>query len=234
MFSCLAEYHNITLVIYTGPRDPSWIISSESPKYPEIQALLLQARNSGFVYPHICLPPKTGYKGYIVEDSAGEQVIVGPETVQLQLLLLDTMPSNLPLTPSFRQRIRSEISSGTVIADCPSVARHKRFAPKYQPGLWNGENVRKNNNCYNYATTMITNTKAQPGQGSEPPKIARTVAAAVMIAAMRDGMELLNPHPGPNDPVPKAPKGDRHLVALVWDDGKQLTKMTSLLDLLYE
>jgi len=165
----------------------------------------------------------------------GEQVIVGPETVQLQLLLLDTMPGDLPLTPSSRQHIRSEISSGTVTADCPSSARRKRFAPKYQPGLWNGENVRRNNNCYNYASTLITNTYAQPGQGSEPPEIPGTVAAAVMIAAIRDGMELLNPHPGPNDPVPKAPKGDRHLVALVWDDSKQLNSSTFYwVDILYQ
>ncbi|NLI41134.1 MAG: RHS repeat-associated core domain-containing protein, partial [Caldisericales bacterium] len=37
--------------------------------------------------------------------------------------------------------------------------------PAFQPELWNDdENIREENNCYNYVTDTITNTRAQPGE----------------------------------------------------------------------
>lgn len=39
--------------------------------------------------------------------------------------------------------------------------------PKYEPGKWNDNNgIQFNNNCYNYACNIQTNTYAQPGEAS--------------------------------------------------------------------
>lgn len=60
--------------------------------------------------------------------------------------------------------------------------------PPYNPSKWNNDpNIRRNNNCYNYANDKITNTFAQPGRGSGqqgpyPPSCAVTGAVA-----QRDG-----------------------------------------------
>ena len=143
---------------------------------------------------------------------------MGSETVHLQLLLLDhTMPTNLAPTGNFRQRIRQEIASNTVSEDCPATTRRKRYAPPYRPDRWNNDrNIRRNNNCYNYANIRITNTRAQPGVGSLQ-KYGRITADEVRDAAVRDGMIVLNTAAG--DPVPRAPGGDRHLLALVVERG---------------
>ena len=205
-------------MVYAGLRDPQWEIGPSTYHYEEIITLLLQARDGGYTYQHICIPPKTGYKGFLIEDKSGEELIVGSETVQLQLLLLDhTMPTDLAPTGYFRQRIRSEIISNTVSADCPSTARRKRYAPLYRPDRWNNNlNRRRTNNCYNYANTLITNTFAQPGKGSGQ-QYRRITAEEVRDAAKRDGMIVLDT--AANDPVPAAPNGDRHLVALVVERG---------------
>ena len=202
----------MTLVVYSGLHNPYWqIVPSD-----EILSRLLQARRNGYVYPHICIPPKSGYKGLLVQETYAAEVelIVGPETVQLQLLLFDTMPSSLLPSSYFRQRIRSVIESGFVTEECPASVRRKRYAPPYNPARWNRrESTRRCNNCYNYANTLITNTYVQPGVGSGQPFGAVT-AQEVQAAAVRDGLQVLNPHPGANDPVPGPPAGEDHLVAL--------------------
>lgn len=205
-------------MVYTGLRDPQWRIGPGTYRYQEIISLQLQARRSGYTYQHICIPPETGYKGFLIEGNEGEALIVGSETVHLQLLLLDhTMPTNLAPTGGFRQRIRREITSKTVSEDCLATARRKRHAPPYRPDRWNTDrNIRRNNNCYNYANTLITNTFAQPGLGSGQ-KYGRITADEVRDAAVRDGMIVLNTAAG--DPVPRVPGGDRHLVALVVERG---------------
>ena len=60
-----------------------------------------------------------------------------------------------------------------------------------------------------------------PGSGSGQI-LQQYTFQEVQAAAVRDGLEVLNPQPVANDPVPGAPGGDRHLVALVVDPGSKL------------
>ena len=64
------------------------------------------------------------------------------------------------------------------------------------------------NNCYNYATTLITNDFALPGLGVGQVYTKHTENKA---AAVRDGLkvEVLN----------ETPTGNEHLVALAVDEG---------------
>ena len=172
------------------------------------------------MYPYLCIPPKSGYKGILVREPSAveEELIVGPQTVPLQLKLYDTMPS-FSLSTDFRQRIRKVIYSGFVTAECgpDSPARRKRYAPPYNPRRWNRfEHIVRCNNCYNYANTLITNTYVQPGRGSGQ-QYAQITPNAVRDAAVRDGLVILNTQPGA--PVPGPPAGDRHLVALFVEPG---------------
>ncbi|MFE9747907.1 hypothetical protein ACFYOT_23640 [Saccharothrix saharensis] len=59
---------------------------------------------------------------------------------------------------------------------------------KFNPDFWNDdENIRLNNNCYNYASNRVTNTFAQPGRGAG--KVIKNVACPdVGNAALADGM----------------------------------------------
>lgn len=209
-FHYVTGYFHVTLLAYAGLRDPVWKI--DQCLNSDIPNLLLQARNSGHVYKHECIPRKTGYKGFLIHDTTGEHLIVGPETVQLQLLLLNTMPDELPPIGGYRQGIRGVITSGKVSADCPAPA--ERNLPRYRPDRWNdNENIRRKNNCYNYVNTLITNTYAHPGRGSGE-MYAKITADDLRDAAVLDGLAVLNPHPAANDSVPEAPGGDSHLVAL--------------------
>ena len=160
------------------------------------------------------MPTRLGFKGFVVEDSIKKpqkELIVGPNTVRLQLLLLQTMPAGL-LPSQIRQHIEKEIRSGKVTADVGGKSA-KRWAPQYYPYFWNL--YKDKNNCYNYATTRLTNTFAQPGRGSG--RIYSQInGPEVRDAAKRDGLFefYMPPHQ-----TPKAPQGYLHVVALVVSPG---------------
>lgn len=209
-------------MVYSGRQDPRWLISLNDTynnyTCEQILSNITQARNSSLVHPHSCIPPKTGYKGFLVQTGVDEDLIIGNETIPLQLLLLYTMPERLQPTVSFRQRIRSEIVSGKVAADCPAVRkRRKRDAPPtFEPAPWSTlERTRRLNNCYNYATNLTTSSYAQPGRGSGGPFYPWVTADAIRDAAINDGLVVLNPNPAP-------PAGETHIVALFVSNGKQL------------
>jgi hypothetical protein len=85
---------------------------------------------------------------------------------------------------------------------------HCRCAPLYEPNWWNDGGQRQwNNNCYNYATNLRTDTFAQPGRAAGAEYTALT-CSAVRPAAIAD--DLIDA-PGANNKCPK----EGHLVALV-------------------
>jgi len=205
-------------VVYAGLRDPMWKIGQCLNS--DIPNLLLQAKSSGHVYQHECVPTKTGYKGFLIQDTTDELLITGPETVQLQLLLLDTMPDELSPTGSYRQRIRNVITSGKVSADCPNTAGNESCVLPNSLDRWNViEEIRRKNNGYSYVHSAITNSYAQPGRGTG--KIYSQIATeAIKNAAARDGFVALSPHPTADEPVPSAPEEDALLVALFLSPGR--------------
>lgn len=211
---CVAVSALITVVVFAGRPDPQWRVDLSAfndSDYHSIQNVGIDSS---------CLPAKLGYKGFLVQDAARELLIVGSdsEVVRLQQVLLQTMPSGT-LPSLLLERVSNEI--GSVLDECITSKRkrRKRLAPPFGPFLWNNvPNIRRKNNCYNYANLQITNTFAQPGRGSGEI-FALLNGFFVTSAAMHDGLEVLMPPPVPAEPVPGAPVGPRHLVALFVDPG---------------
>ena len=59
--------------------------------------------------------------------------------------------------------------------------------PPYEPAKWNTPSVQPYNNCYNYATDIITNTFAQPGRGGQVSTDNLTCPGAT-AGAQADGL----------------------------------------------
>lgn len=103
------------MAIFSGRPDPEWSILSSDPKYAEIKQLLDNARTAGFTYDPIRMPPRLGYKGFVVKATImnKRELIVGPNTVALQRLLLETAPGDL-LPQGLKGEVLDEINSGNV------------------------------------------------------------------------------------------------------------------------
>ena len=199
------------MAIFSGRPNPKWSVLSSDPKLIPIQKLLDTARKGGVVYTPENMPARLGYKGLLVKTMKNWELILGPQTVQLQLLLFQSMPKSL-LSQKKYASTQKVISLGTVLPDLTSKpGRKKRYAPPFDNAPWMDAAVKKNNNCYNYANILITNTFAQPGRGSGAIYAAMT-AAAVRTASVNDGLQI-----AANG---NFPQGNRHVVALVVEDGK--------------
>ena len=215
---------NVTLAVFSGVPDPNWVVLPSNPIHKQIQQLLGAARKGGFTYSPLQMPSRLGYKGFLISDltKQSSELIVGPETVKLQTVLLQTIPKAM-LTgkfEAFKNRVlKEEITPGKVKAvKRPTKGKQKRYAYPYDAIPW-GPPVQQYNNCYNYANNKITNTYAQPGRGSGGRCLTPT-DACVRNAAINDGLENLETDPLAGQPVPRAPNGKRHLVALAIDPGQ--------------
>ena len=217
----------VTLVVFSGRPDPKWTILSTDPSYKEIVAQLQKAKIAKLTYEPKDMPPRLGYKGFLVEDTEKKEwvLIVGPKTVPLQQLLLKTIPKG-SIPAATLKSVSEEIKKGEVSAVLQVT---KRFAPNYFPSSWNGNPRRLlHNNCYNYANDRATDTFAQPGRAfalahGQHYNLVLT-AAAVQAAAVNDGLQVVNVPQAPQGPfvqnrMPRVPNGPRHLVALVVDPG---------------
>ena len=220
------------MVVFSGRPDPKWKIRSTDPSYKQIVTQLQRAKKGKFTHRPEDMPARLGYKGFLVQDTKKKEpdLIVGPNTVPLQQLLLSTMPKGI-IPKATLKSVSEEIKRGKVSAD---VQVTKRFAPDYFPSWWNGNRGRLlNNNCYNYANDRATGTFAQPGRAHaltigriadmDDYDLAMT-QAAVQAGAVNDGLQVVNvprPPQGPfvQNPLPRVPKGPRHIVALVVDRG---------------
>lgn len=219
----------VTFAVFSGREDPEWTVVSSNPNYNQIQTRVAAAIERGDAFLPDDLPARLGYKGILVQPvlqkkgivgqaKAQKRLFVGPKTVQLQLLLFQTMPKSI-FPENVRKRISEIIGNGTVTAE-RSPKTTKRAAPRYRIAPWTSENTRRLNNCYNYANNRITDTFAQPGRGSGNIFLNNGFTAnSVLNAAVNDGLQLY-PAILPGAPAPGIPAGPRHLVALVFWPGK--------------
>lgn len=194
--------------IFSGRKDPQWVIQMNHPKMVKIQLLLAAAKKAKTFHTRAEMPSRLGYRGFIVVYEQAERLILGPKTVGLQEALFATRPQG-SIPDKIVARTLQTIEKGIVL---PEVLRRKRYAPLFDPAPWMDERVKEDNNCYNYANIKITNTFAQPGRGSTGIYAALT-AAAVRAAAIADGLLF-----APNGNFPD--DRQRHVVALVVEDGK--------------
>ena len=194
--------------IFSGRRDPQWVIPANNPSMRNIQLLLATAKKAGALHARDEMPARLGYKGFLVVYDQVERLILGPKTVPLQEALFATMPQGA-IPNKIVARTLATIKAGTVLPEVKS--RGKRHRPPYNPAPWMNYIVRENNNCYNYANIKITNTFAQPGRGSGAI-YAGITQAKILAAARRDGLiSVANSD---------TPAGPRHVVALVVEDCK--------------
>lgn len=221
--------YKVTLPIYSGRPDPSWEIHSSHKSFKKIKEHHERAKSSKLSYAHHQIEAKLGYTGFLVhhKDSEHPELIVGPETHEFQKALLETMPKELK--PSdLHQKITQMISTSRApkAQPAPPAAplaqpRGTSDAPVLDLGKWNDDpDIKKHNNCYNYGNDKITNTRAQPGKGSGQMYTQMT-NDEIREAAIRDGLKVLEPQPGAEDPSPStsaAPPG-YWIVALVVAEG---------------
>jgi len=110
----------VTLGIFSGRPDPEWQVLTSDPNYKEIERLLEIARASGYIYSHMDMPSRLGYKGFLVLNTAKKEaqpeLVVGAHTVELQQLLLKTIPDGI-LPKEFCKKISEEIERGNVKAN---------------------------------------------------------------------------------------------------------------------
>ena len=190
--------------MFSGRPDPEWTVASSSISIENVRS-----------YDPSKMPPRLGYKGILV-NSGTEQVrlLVGPETMKIQLELMRTMPKDL-LAPDFVKEIISEINSGEVKPVTSSVSGAKRAAPPYAPGDWLTTRLRLCNNCYNYANNRPTYNYAQPGFNKAGPPPGLTFAQRIAYRARRDNLtDVPAANLDPNG-VPVQPNDNKHVVALV-------------------
>lgn len=195
--------------IFSGRPDPQWLIKGNDVKLKNIQELHAAAKKGGSLHSPDQMPARLGYRGFIIQFEQLQQLILGPETVDLQVALFSTMPKG-SIPDKIVPRTLKVIEAGTVLPE-KKVKRRKRYAPPFNPAPWMNDDVRENNNCYNYANIKITNTFAQPGRGSGAIYAAIT-AAAVRAASVNDGLAIVANG--------NFPQRSRHVVALVVEDGK--------------
>lgn len=112
--------------------------------------------------------------------------------------------------------VQKEIQGGKVGAVFDSTK--KRHAPSYRPLYWNDEDHIELNNCYNYGSTIRTDTFAQPGRASGTPLPPLFKAKDVKISAKADGFKTYKLAL----PSMRPPAGARHLVALVYYEGEEV------------
>ena len=91
-----------------------------------------------------------------------------------------------------------------------AVGRGRCRGTIFNPANWNYPAVQGRNNCYNYATNIVTNTFAQPGRYSGRRHSAFT-AENVYSACLRDGLVPIRE----TSPRVLPPSGPYCLIALV-------------------
>ena len=102
----------ITLLVFSGRPDPQWEILPTDPNHDRIKQLLDSARDQGFIYPIRKMQSRLGFKGFLIQNTAKKnkdpELIVGPDTVQLQQILLQSLPEG-SFSEDFRKKISEEI-----------------------------------------------------------------------------------------------------------------------------
>lgn len=203
-FSVNRLHTTVTLAVFSGRPDPEWSIASSTISIKNVRS-----------YDPSEMPARLGYKGFLVHSNTKQvRLLVGPETVQLQLELMQTMPKDL-LAPDFVREIISEINSGEVKPVISSVSGAKRAAPPFAPDQWQTRRRQLCNNCYNYANNIPTDNFAQPGYNKEEPPLQHTYAQKIQFKALSDRLTEVPAADLDANGVPVQPNDNKHVVALV-------------------
>lgn len=193
----------ITLHIYSGREDPKWTIDDAHPHFGEI-VKYLGALNHNQEFEH-CL----GYRGFTVRHGHSLYHIPKSTNITLEKLLLETEEGEYDNTSQSKKHLLSDSVRAHVLSHLDVVGKQDIQLPPFEPAKWNTPTVQPNNNCYNYANNIITNSFAQPGRQSGQT-LNPGNGESVKRCAVSDGLVTINVNP--TNPVPTTV---RNLVALV-------------------
>lgn len=216
----------ITALIYSGRPNPSWSLTDEQTQ--KLENLISNQKNrvKGLSVSHLSL---LGYSGFLIHPTATSKI---PSTVLVFDGIIDFFGAELRshLDDEYAierfllqtgQSILSEAAAAHIDTELKKNQQNgngsvvKRFAPlivpPYDPGKWNNDPVVKsNNNCYNYANNIITNTFAQPGRGSGH-RYTEENCSNVGKASVSDGQIALGvPLP------PDLPEKGQYIALVIW------------------
>lgn len=206
-----ASAAKITLNVFSGVSDPTWTLSAR--QVVRMKGLLA-AHQMDTRLRHIM-----GYTGFTVDGAT----IRGSPIVEQYLL--STAPAKL-LSAAVIEHVRTRIGESVVgrpVFDDLRVEKNNSGScdhvvgpdtvPQYNPSSDDGgcfEIECSNNNCYNYANDIVTNTFAQPGRGTGHKWVTDN-CSSVTAGAKSDGLVWA----GTTLPTTAPPSG--HYVAmLIW------------------
>lgn len=187
----------VELDIFSAAANPVFVLPADEEKAVFSQAEKLKSNESG---------PRTGlgYRGFRLREAApqeggmirdlagssGEFIASGMPELEMRLLelarrILD-LPGELFDTASVTLKEPVTRLGDPKQTGCPPC--NGQTAPAFFPQWWNNDPVRRaNNNCYNYANNLATNTFAQPGRATGRP-ITALSCPGVQPSAQSDGL----------------------------------------------
>jgi hypothetical protein len=198
----------VTLHIYSGRPNPRWTLSSEQ----EATLGAALARGAAVTEGAVQQPRTLGYRGFTLQTASKGGL---PSRAFLHGRRLNPGDGGAVRLPDHGTERWLLETAGSVVSDRARAAVLRALdrlettpppttdllgAPPYDPGVWNDDpDVMANNNCYNYANNLITNTFAQPGRGSGAV-FTDFDCADVGAASERDGqVETGDPAQNPDD-----------------------------------
>lgn len=206
----------VTLHIFSGRPDPTWELSSD--ECAALSDLITRTRDTTLAKP-LGVTGYGTYRGFSV--IAVREPAFDPHIyVHGGIIDVDRFAANRTgngdverwllatgggaIADDLRQFVETEIE--TSVERSRALARF-RVEPPFNPGKWNNDaNIKKNNNCYNYANDKITNSFAQPGRGSGQ-QFSTFACANVGDASRRDGQVSIA--------SPSSTPAQGHYIALV-------------------
>lgn len=209
----------VTLAVFSGRPDPQWQVSlvTNAALFNQIQDAI--AKGQGLKSSQ--MPSILGYKGFLVQKAGSkeEYLFVGKNSVDVQTSLIRSIPPKT-LSPEFTNNLIKAITGAKVTSDLMRTKRRAFPFDAATKAYWRDRQM--DNNCYNYATNIKTNTYAQPGNAHGIHLNTPFTFNGVKNAAIQDGLAEFKHNIELPPPIPNHPT--THLVALVVAtglDGKQ-------------
>lgn len=196
----------VELDIYSSTENPVFILPEDEERAVLSQAAEIKsadaAPRSGLGYRGFRLreaAPKEG--GMIAELAGRDSALMVTSMPDLESRLLDIARRILDLPGDLVEVAAEQLKKPVTRpgkpkqTGCPPC--NGQTAPAFFPQWWNNDPVRlANNNCYNYANNLATNTFAQPGRATGRP-ITGLSCQGVQPSAQSDGLV-----PAPNFVLP--------------------------------
>lgn len=202
----------ITVDIFSGRPNPTWEI--DEPQQVGTLLQHFSDNQAALARPDSAAPGKLGLRGVhvqVLEDGESESpaqhyllAAAGPRdpalSAQLAEQLIRTIPDDAEQFPQeFWDAVLEEVR-GWPTAEAPSDSQpdqqetreaSESFAAcpydtaPFDPAAWNTPSIQPYNNCYNYATNVVTGTFAQPGRAH-----GYTIPSTVTCAQVSQGAQI--------------------------------------------